>query len=316
MSAQTQREENRIRRLPMDEDNNIIDRQEFTIQSPAKMIMMGHTLMGKTMTMVNTKKIMIGDTLTETKYFECTNKVHLSVKKSKDPYKKLKNGVYIPMGLAEVVNDLYHTNCMDEYRKLQQRLDLAHVPEEKVKIFNALKEHIAKMRWPIFALDNLTQLQEMNYSATLHAYNLEVRPDPPKMDIRKVDKYSGVNYTRPNFFGILEYIESYAAPFIIYVAHVKNKKDVIGKDTDDLTPLDVALDGIAPYTITRLMSAVAIFNRNNEGCFLDFNKRTETDLGARPVHLRNKIIKIADFQTDPKVYPTRYWQEIYPDLIF
>ena len=67
-------------------------------------------------------------------------------------------------------------------------------------------------------------------------------------------------------------------------------------------------------------SAIGIFQRTNEGCFLDFTKRDESDLGVRNAHLSNKTIKLADYiSADDLVKgktPKTYWSTIYPEIEF
>jgi hypothetical protein len=67
-------------------------------------------------------------------------------------------------------------------------------------------------------------------------------------------------------------------------------------------------------------SAIGIFQRTNEGCFIDFTKRDESDLGVRNAHLSNKVIKLADFISSEDLAkgktPKTYWSTIYPEIEF
>ena len=67
-------------------------------------------------------------------------------------------------------------------------------------------------------------------------------------------------------------------------------------------------------------TAVGVFIRNNDGCFLDFTKKDESDTGIRTAHLSNKIIKIADYakseDLEKGITPKTYWNTIYPELNF
>lgn len=312
--AETEEAKVPIVRLPLTPDGELANDTKFRLMSPATMIIVSPPLMGKTMSMINVNKFLIADADKETDYYpHCRNYVKIVSNAKEESFVTLKSGVVIPSILFDVVAELRRVNHMEKFTRWKELLEKALPQEEKVKIFRALKKLINSMPFAVTAWDSLTSLQELNNRASLHGYNMTVSPENRKKDIRKADSYSGVKYTRPNFYGLLEFIQS-ASPFCIYTAHVKEKKNIIEKEASQIAPLDIALEGILPHTITSRMAAVGIFNRNENGCFLDFQKRAETDIGARPPHLANKVIKISDYQSDPNILPERYWKDVYIDL--
>ena len=67
---------------------------------------------------------------------------------------------------------------------------------------------------------------------------------------------------------------------------------------------------------TNVTDSVSTFYRNETGCYLDFLKREESDLGSRPQHLWNKVIKIAELLKEGEQFPVTHWAEIYPEISF
>ena len=303
--------------LPVDEKLQLVDQSAFKFASPETMVIISPPLMGKTLSAVNQEKFIIVDFYRETNYFPfCRNKVSAYEPPEKETYVYLHDGTIITRKFYDIVMELKRANQMQTYKKLREALDMNLPVEKKEKIFKAMKKLINEMPFPVGVFDTLTAIQLMNFRACLHMYNSMVEPDKRKKDIRKVDNYNGTRYTRPNFFGILDFVESNACPFVLYYAHIKDKKSVYNKDIEDLNTVDINLEGLVSSSYTNRMGAVGIFNRTDEGCFLDFVKRIESDLGGRPAHLWNKVIKIADITESPDQLPRRYWDKIYVDLNF
>lgn len=302
-----------FKKLPLDENGKLII-NNYRLQSPENLVMVSFPKSGKTLCMVNQKGFLIGDPEEGTSYFGANNYVNLNTYDGKDEFVKIKNGTYIPAGIFQTVDELNKANRMKEYWALKARLDERLPSNEKETIFKDLKQMIADMPFPIYATDTITTLQELNLKAALAEYN--ARFGKAKTDIKKVDDYGGVQYIRTNFMGIKEFIENNAAPFKIWTGHVKEKKKILKKAEDEISAVDMALDGLLPTMFTARASAVCIFYRDDKGCYLDFRKKDESDLGSRPQHLANKLIKIADPLKEGDLYPKCYWELVYPDLTF
>jgi hypothetical protein len=303
--------------LPVDANMQLIDQSAFEFASPQSMVIISSPLMGKTLSMVNVEKFMILDLYKETTYFPfCRNKVCIYEEPEDEVFVCLPDGTVMTKKFYDTVMELSRANNMPLFRKLKKTLNKNIPIEQKQKIFDAQKKLLNKMPFPVTVVDTLTQLQAMNFRACLYLYNSGVEPEYRKQNVRRIDKYNGTKLTRPNFFGILDFVEKHASPFIIYNAHVREKKSVYEKDAEDLSTIDINLEGLVSSTYTNRMGAVGIFNRTEEGCFLDFVKRVESDLGGRPMHLWNRVLKVADFTTEPKLLPKRYWGEVYTDLTF
>lgn len=314
-----------FKRLPIDENGKEIEAFDFT-QGPTNLIITSFPKSGKTLTLVDVPGVLIGDLEDGTVDFSTTNRVDMRTfnETGKDgkilpEFIKLQsNGAYIPRGIFETVDELRRVNKMDDYWDLKTRISLARSSEEKRELTGELVSLINSMRYPVFVIDTITSIQEWNNRAALAAYNDSVSPDNRKKDIKKVDNYSGVRYTRRNFDFLKQFIEKNSAPYIIWSGHTGSRKKILEKGQEEISVADIALDGLQSSIFTAHSQANAILYRDDKGVWLDFQKRDESDLGTRTPFLANRKIKIADILKDDdlknKVRPNTYWSEIYPEL--
>lgn len=306
-----------FKKIPIDSNGQLI-KGHFRLKSPASLVKISYPKMGKTLAMVNVPKILICDAHREVEDFPfCNNYIKQATYTGKHKFHKVSSGAYIPAGIFETVTDLKVANRMAEYWKLKNMLDERRSAEEKASIFSDLIALINDMLFPITAWDTVTHMQDLNIDAALGRYNSQFDdPDKRRDDIRLVDRWGGVKYIRNNFAGIKLFIESYASPFQIWSAHIKERKAIYEKGHEEISAVDMALDGIMSTTFTAAASAVGILYRKEDGVYLDFKKRDETDLGSRCSHLGERVIKIADTLLDNESIPKTYWKEIYPELNF
>lgn len=302
-----------FRKLPLDGNGKLIA-NNFCIQSPENLIIVSFPKTGKTLSMVNKPNFLIGDSEKGTKYFKPKNYVNLLTFEGNEEFVKLKSGTYVPAGVFQTVDELNKANRMKEYWELNQRLEDA-VEADQEAIYNDLLAHIQAMPFPIFVIDTITSFQELNLKASLKEYN-DRFPAKPKTDITKADDYGGVAYIRSNFAGIKAFIENNSAPFKIWNGHIKEKKKILKKAQDEVSAVDIALSGVLPTMFTSKADAVCTFNRDEKGCYLDFQKKEESDMGSRPFHLSNKLIKIAEPLKKDEMYPATHWDLVYPELKF
>lgn len=302
-----------FRKLPLDQNMKLIE-NNFGIESPEDLIIVSFPKTGKTLTMVNQKNFLIGDPEGGTSYFKAKNYVNLSTYSGDDEFVKLKSGTYVPAGLFQTVDELNRANRMKEYWDLKQKLEDC-AAGDKEAVYADLLAHLRGMPFPIFVTDTITTFQDLNMKAALAEYN-DRYPTKKKASIKLADDYGGVGYIRANFAGIKKFVENNSAPFKIWTGHIKEKKKILKKSQEEISAVDMALDGLLPTIFTARASAVCVFTRDEKGCFLDFQKREESDLGSRPFHLSNKVIKIADTLKEGERYPKTYWSSIYPELEF
>lgn len=305
-----------FKKLPLGSDGVLVKNTTPVIQSPDDLVEISFPKSGKTLTLVNQPGILILDTDPElgTRYFECSNYVKIDTISNK--FKALKNGAYVPLELYDTIVELYTANKMAEYWKLRRKYeDSMTSTAEKEKLYNQLIEHINTIPFPIVAIDTVTSLQAINWAAALEDYNTRF-PTRKKESIKKVDDYGGSQYIRNNFICMKDFISENAAPFKIWTGHIKEKKRILSKTQEELSVADMALEGQLGTIFTSQAHAVCTFYRNDKGCFMDFTKKEESDCGSRPLHLSNKVIKIADILEEEKgqKLPKTFWKSIYPEL--
>lgn len=309
--------EPKFKRLPITDDGELIDLGNIRIKSPRNLVIVKYPKSGSTLSICNVDKFLIMDTENGTEDFSVNNKVNLLDKSVEGKFELTRNGKYgyIPKALFDVVTELYHANNMAEYWKLKNLFDMERNLTTKQTMYEEIVTLINKMPFPILCVDTITSILELSNQAALYEYNLTVKPESRKLDIKRIDDWGGTYKIRNKFAEIKKFIEQNAAPFIQYFGHIATKKKVLKKDNEDVNALDIALEGLLSVIFTSQADSVATFYRNSEGCYLDFMKKDmETDLGSRPMHLANKIIKIADIKKDEDEFPITHWGTIYPEI--
>lgn len=307
------------KRLPLDEKGELIKRKVW-IHSPEDMVIISFPKHGKTRSMMGVNGILIGDADPEqgTKYFKGDNVANIRTAEGTEEFIQIKDGTWVPSGLWYTVDELAKANRIKEYKKLRARLEERISDKEKEAIYKDLLAHLISMPFPVFAVDTTTFMQDLNWAAALVGYNK--RFGTKKVNIKEADQFGGSLHIRNNFMGIKNFVDANSAPFKIWTGHLKEKKSVLEKGAEeDVSSVDMALEGQMSTIFTGKAQAVGIFYRNEKGCFLDFRKRGESDNGSRPEHLSNKLVKIADLdEMDKEGKVTKlgnaYWEKIYPEL--
>jgi hypothetical protein len=304
-----------FKRLPLDEQGNLI-KNGFGIKSPRNLVIVKYPKSGGTLSLCNVPKILILDAEDGTDYFSPDNVSKLMDKSVEGQFISTKKYGWLPKTLFDVIDELSTANKMDEYWKRYTNLENERDLVKKEQLYNELIDFINSMPFPIVAIDTITSIINISNSAALHEYNYNVKETSQKADIHRVDDYGGAQYVRRKFAEVKRFIEQHAAPFIQYHGHIGMKKVTLKKSDKDLTALDIALEGVISTTFTAKADAVCTFFRDKEGCWLDFAKQQETDLGSRPIHLSNKKLKIAEIMKPDEIYPKSYWNLIYPEISF
>lgn len=306
-------------RLPLNEKGELI-KNNFGILSPRNMVIVKYPKSGSTFTMCDVPKFLIADSEGGTNYFKPNNKVLLFDEEVKNQFVKTTSYGYIPKAIFDLVDELYHVNKMEQFFKLKNELEKERDPKKGEYLYNQIKELINHIPFPIFALDTITSTTDLSNDAALYEWKKNFPNAKDKETIKKVDDFGGVQYIRRKFAEIKSFIENNAAPFIQYHGHVGTRKKTLKKNDEDINALDIALDGVQSIIFTSKADSVATFYRDAKGCWLDFGKKEETDLGTRPTHLANAKIKIADILSDEDIRagkrPKTYWSIIYPEIDF
>lgn len=305
------------KRLPLTPEGKLI-KNMFNLASPKRLVIVKYPKSGSTLSLCDQPKILVADSEDGADYFEASNVAKMIDPLVADKFISTRKYGYLPQTIFDIIDELSTANKMEKYWELYNNLRNERDIPVKEKKYHELVEFINTMPFPIVAIDTITSLVKISNSAALHEYNQGVKT--PKEDIKRVDEYGGVQYIRRKFDEIKTFIEQNAAPFIQYHGHVGQRKRILKKNDDDVNALDIALDGILSTIFTANSEAVASFYRDKGGCWLDFSKKDETDLGSRPTHISNKKIKIAELLTDDQlaknVRPKTYWDVIYPEIKF
>lgn len=308
-----------FKRLPLDSDGKLI-KNEFDLKSPRKLVIVKYPKSGSTLSLCDVPKILIADAEEGTTYFKPSNISNLIDESVKDKFVSTTKYGYIPQTIFDLIDELNTANNMSTYWNMYTSMKNERDPKEKGKKYNDLIVFINTMPFPILAIDTVTSILNLSNDAALYEYNLGVKESSQKENIKRVDEYGGTQYIRRKFDEVKAFIEQNAAPFIQYHGHVASRKKILKKNEEDVTALDIALDGVMSTIFTGRADAVATFYRDKSGCWLDFSKKDETDLGSRPIHISNKKLLIADLLKDEDlakgIRPKTYWQSVYPEIQF
>lgn len=124
-------------------------------------------------------------------------------------------------------------------------------------------------------------------------------------DVIKLANGAGYMYLREAFFQVLDYIDT-LAPHIILSGHIKDKQ--VDDKGELVQAANIDLTGKIKSLICSQADAIGyMFRRGNE-TYLSFKAMDDVTCGARPEHLKNKEILLAE-EVDG-VYTT-YWDKIY-----
>lgn len=312
-------EKKEYKRLPLDGDGKLI-KNGWGIKSPRNLVIVKYPKSGSSLSICDVPKILIADSENSNEYFKPNNVANLLDANTMDKFVSTAKYGYIPQTIADLVDELKSANDMPEYWKAFNELENERDYKEKEKKYNKLIERINKMPFPILAIDTITSIVDISNTAALYEYNLGVKPESRKANIKKADEYGGVQYVRRKFNEIKRFIENNAAPFIQYHGHIGTRKKILKKSEEDITALDIALDGILSTIFTSQAHAVCTFYRDEQGCWLDFLKKEETDLGSRCLALSNRKLKIAEIMDDDDLRagkrPITHWNEVYSEIDF
>jgi len=156
------------------------------------------------------------------------------------------------------------------------------------------------------ALDTATQLEEVAKELALKMYkNTTIGKSYKEDDILKLPQGGGYHWLREAFFKILDMFEELSEHLII-LGHLKDKKL---NDTGELVDAaTIDLTGKIKSMICAKSDAIAYLFRKGNETILNFKSNDEVTCGARPEHLRNKEIVVAEMK-DGKY--ESYWSEIY-----
>ena len=194
-----------------------------------------------------------------------------------------------------------------------------YVDALKIKIdsLQALKETIKAIKeagrpYKYITIDTITAVEEMAKPVALNLYkNSPVYSDryANVTDITRLPNGSGYTFLRQAVEAIVDLIAS-ATDNIIICGHVR---DASLNDNLDGTVKDLDLTGKLKRILSARSDAIGFVHRDDDSNLcINFGQDGEILTGARPQHLANKDIVVAERNEDGSF--TSHWERIYPSL--
>lgn len=194
-----------------------------------------------------------------------------------------------------------------------------YVDALKIKIDNlqTLKETVKAIKeagrpYKYITIDTITAVEEMAKPVALSLYkNSPVYSDryANVTDITRLPNGSGYTFLRQAVEAIVDLIAS-ATDNIIICGHVR---DASLNDNLDGTVKDLDLTGKLKRILSARSDAIGFVHRDDDSNLcINFGQDGEILTGARPQHLANKDIVVAERNEDGSF--TSHWERIYPSL--
>ena len=117
---------------------------------------------------------------------------------------------------------------------------------------------------------------------------------------------AGYLYLRQAFFQVLDFIDT-LAPNIILSGHIKDK--VVDDKGEMVMAANIDLTGKIKSLICANADAIGYLFRKGNKTILSFKTSDEVSCGARPAHLKNEEIVLAELNAKGKL--ETHWDKIY-----
>lgn len=128
-------------------------------------------------------------------------------------------------------------------------------------------------------------------------------------DVIQIPNGAGYSFWRQALEAVIDLITS-AAPNLIICGHVK---DTALSEGLDGSVKDLDLVGKTKRVLSAKSDAIGFVHRDEESNLcINFGMNGEVLCGARPAHLANKDIIVAEYQEDGTF--VSHWERIYPSL--
>lgn len=194
-----------------------------------------------------------------------------------------------------------------------------YVDALKIKIDNlqTLKEVIKAIKeagrpYRYITIDTITAVEEIAKPVAMNLYkNSPIYSDKYAnvSDITRLPNGSGYTFLRQAVEAIVDLVAS-AADNIIICGHVK---DASLNDNLDGSVKDLDLTGKLKRILSARSDAIGFVHRDDDSNLcINFGQDGEILTGARPQHLANKDIIVAERNEDGTF--TSHWERIYPSL--
>lgn len=181
-----------------------------------------------------------------------------------------------------------------------------------IEVCNEIKK--AGKPYKFITIDTVTALEEIAKPLALKLY----KESPQGSNFNGSDVLSaahgaGYGFLRTAIEKLLDIISD-CAPNIIIVGHVKDKSINTAEGSTEGSIKEFDLTGKTGRILAAKSDAIGFIHRDeNSNLCINFETGGEASAGARPQHLANKDIIVAEMQEDGTFIP--HWERIYPSLI-
>lgn len=190
---------------------------------------------------------------------------------------------------------------------LKVKIDSLATLKETIK---AIKE--AGKPYKYITIDTITAVEEMAKPVAINLYRKSPMYSDKYSDVTDVTRLpngSGYGFLRQAVESIVDLIAS-ATDNIILCGHVR---DVSLNEGLDGSVKDLDLTGKLKRILSARSDAIGFVHRDeNSNLCINFGQDGEVLTGARPLHLANKDIVVAERNDDGTF--TSHWERIYPSL--
>lgn len=209
-------------------------------------------------------------------------------------------------------------SCLDDCLILDFESGSDYVSAMKIKVESikhlqeicvAIKE--AGSPYKFIAMDTITSIEDFAkplalklYRATTQGANFDLS------DVLKAPHGAGYSVLREAMEKLIALVQQ-CCEHIILIGHVKDT--VVGGDSEELTVKDLDLAGKAKRILASKSDAIGFVSRDvDSNLCIDFSNGGDVACGARPPHLANKKIVVAERLEDETF--VSHWDRIYPSL--
>lgn len=218
----------------------------------------------------------------------------------------------IKIGKTTIVAELDNCLILD----FEKGSDYVSALKIKVNDIPHLKEICTQINkegcpYDFIAIDTITALEDFSKPLALSLYKaspLGVNSDIT--DILKLPRGAGYMYLREAIEKLIAMISS-VCKHVILIGHVKDS--AIGNDEEEVNVKTLDLTGkIKRITASKSDAIGLVYRDDDSNLCVSFVNNGEVEVGARPAHLANKKVIVAEMQEDGTF--VSHWERIYPSL--
>jgi hypothetical protein len=206
-------------------------------------------------------------------------------------------------------------NLIVDFEDGSDYVEALKVKVNSVKDVNELCKAIKEANFPykFITIDTITALEE--FAKPLALKMLRLSPLGSNFigdDVLQAPHGAGYGFLREAIQKIIDKLSN-CAPNLILVGHVKDKAIISMGESQDTNIKELDLTGKTGRILAAKSDAIGFVYRDKDSNLcINFETNGEATAGARPEHLANKRIVVAERQPDGSFKSC--WERIYPSL--